>query len=161
MLVQKYQTYVFKMAYSVLRNEKDAEDAAQEALLKILTSLPNYKGNGFKTWITRITINHAIDMKRKRERRREYASEETERTPDLTSDLEVECELLKKEKQQLVWKKLSELPKNYRHVVYGYYIQGKTIQQLAESENIKEKSVKVRLHRARLWMRKHWKEEDF
>jgi RNA polymerase sigma factor (sigma-70 family) len=161
MLVQKYQSYLYKTAYSVLRNEKDAEDAVQEAMLKILTSLPKYNGSGFKTWITRITLNQAIDVKRKRDRRQEYSAEEIERKPDIKGDTDVERQLLQKEKQRIVRERLNELPENYRHVVYGYYILGKSFQQLAEAENIKEKSAKVRLHRARLWMKKHWKEEDF
>lgn len=71
LLVEKYQLHVYKSVYAVLRNQKDAEDASQEVLLKIYTSLPRYENQGFKTWITRIAMNHAIDMKRKHSRRRE------------------------------------------------------------------------------------------
>lgn len=73
----------------------------------------------------------------------------------------VEEKLFQKETKNLVHKRLKEMPENYRDVVYGYYIEEKSFQQLAEEQQIKEKSVRVKLHRARNWMREHWKEDDF
>jgi len=49
LLVEKYRNHVFHTVYGVLRNEKDAEDAAQEVFMKIYTSLPQYEKQGFKT----------------------------------------------------------------------------------------------------------------
>ncbi len=61
LLVEKYRNLIFHIVYGILRNEKDAEDAAQEVFIKIYTSLPQYEKQGFKTWISRIAVNHAID----------------------------------------------------------------------------------------------------
>lgn len=63
--MEKHRDYLFRSIYSVLKDQKEAEDATQEVFIKIYTSLPKYENQGFKTWITRIAINHAIDMRRK------------------------------------------------------------------------------------------------
>ncbi|WP_313640866.1 RNA polymerase sigma factor [Paenibacillus sp.] len=69
--VNTYSQQIFKVTYSVLRDIKMAEDAAQEAFLQMYKSLPDYRYQGLKSWITRIALNKAIDAKRKRDRLRE------------------------------------------------------------------------------------------
>lgn len=159
MLVEMYRDDVYRIVYGVLRNQKDAEDAAQEVFLKIYTSLPNYKNQGFKTWISRIAVNHCIDMKRKAYRKRE---EITDEIPKRASERDsTERKVIERELKERIRKKIGDLPDNYRDVVYGYYIQGKTFEELAEEERVKKKTIEVRLYRARVWMKKHWKEDDF
>ncbi|HEY4553047.1 MAG TPA: sigma-70 family RNA polymerase sigma factor [Bacillaceae bacterium] len=161
LLVEKYRTAVFHTVYSVLRNEKDAEDAAQEVFMKIYTSLPQYEKQGFKTWITRIAVNHAIDMKRKKVRRQEDMNVEYEEASHAPPDDSVELQVIKREKKQLIRKRLDELPPNYKEVVEGFYIREKTYQELADEQDVQVKTIEVKLYRARQWMKKHWKEDDF
>lgn len=162
LLVERYKSHIYKSVYAVLLNQKDAEDAAQEVFLKIYHSLPQYGNQGFKTWITRIAVNHAIDMKRKHMRRQEDRMVEVESSnqkvayTESTEDVALENEL-----RQLVRNRLDELPDNYRDVMIGFYIKEKTYQQLAEEQHIQVKSIETKLYRARQWMKKHWKEEDF
>lgn len=161
LLVEKYRNTVFHTVYGVLRNEKDAEDAAQEVFMKIYTSLPQYEKQGFKTWITRIAVNHAIDIKRKQVRRQEDQQVEYEETGHAPLTESVEILVMKREKQQLLRKRLGEMPENYREVVQGFYIQEKTYQELAAEQQVQVKTIEVKLYRARQWMKKHWKEDDF
>ena len=127
LLVEKYKSHIYKSVYAVLHNQKDAEDAAQEVFLKIYHSLPQYENQGFKTWITRIAVNHAIDMKRKHVRRREDRMVEVQSSnlkvaqTKSTEDVTLENEL-----KQLVRNWLDELPDNYRDVMVGFYIKEKT-----------------------------------
>ncbi|WAA12882.1 RNA polymerase sigma factor [Fervidibacillus halotolerans] len=159
MLVEMYRDDVYRIVYGILRNQKDAEDAAQEVFIKIYKSLPNYKNQGFKTWISRIAVNHCIDMKRKAYRKRE---EITDAIPEKMSNQNpTERRVIERELREQIYEKINKLPGNYRDVVYGYYIQGKTFEQLAEEQNVKKKTIEVRLYRARVWMKKHWKEEEF
>lgn len=161
LLVEKYRSDLFRVIFAVLRDQKDAEDATQEVFLKIYTSLPQYKNQGFKTWMTRIAVNHAIDMKRKRERRREDIVEKDRYEVIMAHQEGVEAEVLSKEQKRLFREKLNELPENYRDVIYDYYILEKTYQQIAEEQQVALKTVEARLYRARHWMKKHWKEDDF
>lgn len=145
----------------MLKDQKEAEDATQEVFIKIYTSLPKYENQGFKTWITRIAVNYAIDVKRKQQRRREDISEVVELDLHHTKKEEVELEIVNRQRRQLVRKRLEELPDNYRDVIYGYYIAEKSYQQMALEQKVQVKTIETKLYRARIWMRKHWKEEDF
>ncbi|MFS0646698.1 RNA polymerase sigma factor [Siminovitchia sp. 179-K 8D1 HS] len=160
-IVEKYRNLVFHTVYGVLRNEKDAEDAAQEVFLKIYTSLPQYEKQGFTTWVTRIAVNHAIDIKRKKTRRHEEMNVEYEETSHAPPGESVERLVLQREKKRIIHERLNELPDHYRTVVKGFYIDDKTYEELAAELDVKLKTVEVRLYRARQWMKKHWKEDDF
>lgn len=162
-IVKTYQTHIFRAVFAVLQNQKDAEDATQEAFLKIYTSLPSYDDQGFKTWITRIAVNHAIDFKRKIKRYREDLNEEIDLTGNTTTlqTKSAEYDVLKRLKKEHVRERIQDLPINYRDVIIGYYIEEKSYQQLAEEQQVKVKTIETKLYRARQWMRKHWKEEDF
>lgn len=160
-LVETYRNFVFHSVYAVLRNQKDAEDATQEVFLKIYLSLPQYENQGFKTWLTRIAVNHAIDMRRKAYRQREEAAEDFQLDTNMRSEESVPDQVAKKEMQRIVRKRIDELPENYRDVIYGFYIEEKTYEQMAKEQNVKRETVATKLHRARLWMKKRWKESDF
>ncbi|MFZ3580074.1 RNA polymerase sigma factor [Virgibacillus sp. DJP39] len=162
LLVEKYRIHIYKSVYAVLRNHKDTEDAVQEVFLKIYHALPQYKNQGFKTWITRIAVNHAIDSKRKHIRRQEDIQIDNESSNLNVSQTDsLEQVVLDNEMKRLVRNQLNELPDNYREVMIGYYINEKTHKQLAEEQQVQIKSIETKLYRARQWIRKHWKEEDF
>ncbi|NRD77718.1 sigma-70 family RNA polymerase sigma factor [Bacillus sp. BRMEA1] len=161
LLVEKYSQDVFRLVFAVLRDQKEAEDAAQEVFIKIYTSLPQYEDQGFKTWISRIAVNHAIDVKRKQARRKEETMDFLEGEGLATPPDGVEKEVLEGNRRRLVRKRLEELPENYREVIYGFYIEEKSYQQLAEEQNVQVKTIETKLYRARHWMKQHWKEGDF
>ncbi|WP_231574985.1 RNA polymerase sigma factor [Bacillus sp. B-jedd] len=160
-LVEKYRHDVFRTVYAVLRDQKEAEDAAQEVFLKIYRSLPRYEHQGFKTWITRIAVNHAIDIKRKLARRKEEALEFQGQEVFATVRDSVEEQMFLKEKQRLVRERLEEVPENYRDVIVGFYIAEKSYQEMAEEQQVAVKTIETKLYRARNWMKKHWEEDDF
>lgn len=161
-LVEKYRLHIYKNVYGVLRNQKDAEDAVQEVFVKIYTALPSYENQGFKTWITRIAVNHAIDIKRQQIRRPETHLTYVEETTLISStSMTTEQLIMKQETQDLVRKRIDELPPNYREIIYQFYIEEKTYEQLAIEQQVKVKTIETKLYRARIWMRNNWKEEDF
>lgn len=163
MMIEMYKTYIYQTVYGVLRHRQDAEDIAQEAFLKIYNSLPQYKHQGFKTWITRIAVNLAIDKQRKRKRRQEEVFAGGLLKDVKTTDHYVSAEhvAIKANIEQLVRQRMHELPPGYRDVVIGFYVHDKSYKQLAKEQHVQVKTIEMKLYRARLWMRKHWKEDDF
>ncbi|PLS05647.1 RNA polymerase sigma factor [Neobacillus cucumis] len=161
LLVEKYRNDVFRTVFAVLRDQKEAEDAAQEVFIKIYVSLSQYENQGFKTWMTRIAVNHAIDIKRKKASRREDVVDALEQQALGTPKDSVEKEVISQDRRRLVQMKLKEVPENYREVIYGFYIAEKSYQQMAEEQNVQVKTIETKLYRARSWMKKNWKEDDF
>lgn len=129
--------------------------------MRIYLSLPQYRYQGFKTWISRIAVNKSIDLKRSRMRKPEELSEATEELVlEHAAANEVEDIFLRKERHDRLRQKVNELPPNYRNVVVAYYIEEKSYQEIAHREGIEIKSVESRLYRAKKWLREHWKEGD-
>ncbi|MEX2104399.1 MAG: sigma factor-like helix-turn-helix DNA-binding protein, partial [Bacilli bacterium] len=57
--------------------------------------------------------------------------------------------------------RLNELPQNHREVIYAFYIEEKSYQQIAEEQGLALKSIESKLYRAKLWIRNHWEEDEF
>lgn len=157
-LIERYKHHLFKVIFSVVRDETEAEDLTQETFIKMMDALPSYEDQGFKTWLSRIAMNKAIDAKRKK-KRHQVDLIEPETLPFVGHSAEEEW--LAKEKEQSVSKSIKHLPNNYQGVVEAYYIQGKTYTQIACEYELEEKTVEMRLYRARKWMKENWKEDEF
>lgn len=98
-LVARFDRYVFDVALLVLGDRVEAQDAAQEALIKAVRNLKSYNGRAtFRTWLYRITVNTCRDTLRRRTRQREVALE----AASLTSAGPLQAELAR-ERQQAVW----------------------------------------------------------
>lgn len=68
-LVEQHQTMVYSIAYNLLGNRQDAEDAAQEAFLRCFTKLGQFRGeSSFATWLFRVSVTAAADLRRRRPR---------------------------------------------------------------------------------------------
>src|SRR5262249_49840905 len=123
-LVQPYERRVYAAALAILRNETDAEDAAQEAMLKALSNIGQFRAEArFSTWLIQITVNEAL-MRRRRERTRmteaidDQRDEEGEYTPrDFADWREIPSEVLeRKQVRQKLGEALSSLDQKYREV---------------------------------------------
>ncbi|NOU94999.1 sigma-70 family RNA polymerase sigma factor [Paenibacillus sp. LMG 31456] len=159
--MEKYNSYLFHAVFSVLRSTKDAEDVTQEALLKIYASLPQYQHQGLKTWMTRIAVNKAIDHKRALERKREQLTPDIEELLPADGIHTVEEEVFDKQRKQQLRQYLDDIPANYREVVVAYYIEEKSYLEIAAEQGVTLKTVESKLYRAKQWIRRHWKEEEW
>ncbi|MGB7822332.1 MAG: sigma-70 family RNA polymerase sigma factor [Candidatus Sulfotelmatobacter sp.] len=161
-LVRPYERRVYAAALAILRNEHDAEDAAQEAMLKAFANIRQFRAEArFSTWLIQITVNEAL-MRRRRERtvvmegiddRRD--SEESEYAPrDFADWREIPSEALeRKEVRQRLAEALGTLDRKYREVFVLRDMEQMNIQETAEALGISVASVKTRLLRARLMLR--------
>ncbi|MFB9327040.1 RNA polymerase sigma factor [Paenibacillus aurantiacus] len=187
LLAVRHRQQLYALAWGVLRHPKDAEDALQEALVRMYLSLPQYKGKSFKAWSARIAVNCAIDLRRKRERESKAAAspelgrraDMSARPPEMGRDTDesggaspegaywsgcappAETEALARERKQQVHDMVDTMPEGYGAVVRAYYFEEKNQRQIAEEASLEVKSVESRLYRAKQWLRKRWKEEDF
>ena len=160
-LVRPYERRVYAAALAILRNESDAEDVAQEAMLKALANIRQFRAEArFSTWLIQITVNEAL-MRRRRERKGmvegidDRRDEEGEYTPrDFADWREIPSEALeRKEVRQKLAEALATLDRKYREVFVLRDMEQLNIQETAEALGISVASVKTRLLRARLMLR--------
>lgn len=150
-LVQRYERDVFNLAYRMLYDRGEAEDAAQEAFLRAYANLDRYDmERPFKTWLLSITSNHCIDRLRRRRLTWLSLEEPLPPHPALTSDIPgPEEATLMNERNVLVQDLLSELSADYRVAVILRYWYDLSYAEIAEMLDTTESAIKSRLFRAR------------
>lgn len=160
-LVKPYERRIYTAAFAILRNEAEAEDAAQEAMLKALTHIRQFRAEArFSTWLTQITVNEALMRRRKAhseimEPIGERQEEDGTYTPrDFADWREIPSEVLeRKEIRQKLASAVAGLAAKYREVFMLRDVQHLSIEETAEALGITQASVKTRLLRARLMLR--------
>jgi len=161
-LVRPYEKAVYFAAKSVVDNPADAEEVAQEAVLKAFNALQRFRlESKFSTWLIQITINEAR-MRLRKDRRYLYESidnrpgeEEGDYSPrDFADWREIPSEQLqRKELREALARALASLDAKYREVLICRDVQHLSIAETSQVLGITEASVKTRLLRARLQMR--------
>lgn len=161
-LVRPYERAIYLAAKSILQNEADAEEAAQEAVLKAFTHIRSFRAESkFSTWLIQITINEAR-MKLRKEHAYLYESldepasdEQGDYWPkDYADWREIPSEALQLQQlREALSKALNSLQPKYREVLVLRDIQQLSVAETAEVLGISELNVRTRLHRARLQMR--------
>lgn len=161
-LVRPYERAVFLAAVSLVKNDADAEEVCQEAILKAFKNLPRFRQEAkFSTWLIQICINEA-KMRLRKDRRHLYESvdegqqnDEGDYIPrDFADWREIPTEALEqKELRKALTKALDTLPEKYRTVLILRDVQHLSITETSRVLGISEANVKTRLCRARLQMR--------
>ena len=139
----------FRVAYGVLRHAADAEDVAQEALLKAYRNFERMREPArFRGWLVRIAFRMALDRWRsvKRREKRETTGEQTDR---VTVGPSVEELAVSSEFQSRLERAMEELPEKFRLVVLLAGIEGYTLEEVSGMLGIPMGTVKSRLFFAR------------
>ena len=160
-LIKPYERRVYSTAFAILRNEADAEDVAQEAVLKAYKHIRQFRAEArFSTWLIQITINEARMFRRKEhadimEPIVDRQDEEGNYTPrDFADWREIPLETLeRKEVREKLAEALATLGQKYREVFVMRDVQHISIEETAKTLGITTASVKTRLLRARLMLR--------
>jgi RNA polymerase sigma-70 factor (ECF subfamily) len=161
-LIRPYERAVFIAAFSVLQDETEAEDVAQEAVVKAFEHLKSFRRESkFSTWLIQIAINEAR-MRLRKGRKHLYESTD-EPLPDESGEYfpkdfadwrEIPSEALERnELRQALQRAINNLSPIYREVFVLRDVENINITETAKILGISEASVKTRLLRARLQMR--------
>jgi len=160
-LIRPYEKRVFVIAFMILRNEADAEDAAQDAFLKALKYLAQFRAESrFSTWLIQVAINEARLRQRKSHFEimrpiEDHENEDGTYTPrDFADWREIPSEALeRKEIRERLIAALGSLAQKYREVFVLRDVEHMSIGDTAEALGISAGAVKTRLLRARLMLR--------
>src|SRR5215471_3549048 len=160
-LIRPYEKRVYAAALALLRNEADAEDCAQEAVLKAFKNIRQFRSEAkFSTWLIQIAINEARMRRRKQ---RTDLTEPIENDPgedgtfaprEFADWREIPSETLeRKEVREKLAEALSSIGQIYREVFVLRDMEQLSIEETAKALGISTASVKTRLLRARLMLR--------
>jgi len=161
-LVRPYERAVFLAAVAIVKNDADAEEVAQEAILKAFKALGRFRQEAkFSTWLIQIAINEA-KMRLRKDRRHLYESidqgqqsDEGDYIPkDFADWREIPSQALeRRELRDALAKALESLPEKYREILILRDVNHLSITETAQILRLSEANVKTRLSRARLQMR--------
>ena len=146
-LVDRYERKVFRLCCSLLRDPDQAEDAAQESLLRVWKALPKYDQRAsLSTWIYTITRNRCLTAIERRRALDSLADPAVEHEVALAQPVGPEEE----QDHLAVLRELVEaLPERFRRVLTLFYYQERSVSDVAEMLGLPEGTVKTNLHRAR------------
>ena len=162
-LIRPYERMVYLTVFSIVRNQTDAEDSAQDAMVNAYRHLGKFRGDAkFSTWLTTIAVNEGRQKLRRAKRTKEDSldepieGEEQELTPaPLTDWREIPLEALeRKELREALRDAVAGLPDIYRQIFTLRDLDELNVAETAAALGINQNMVKVRLHRARMMLQK-------
>jgi RNA polymerase sigma-70 factor (ECF subfamily) len=157
-VMRRYNTRLYRVARSILKNDGEAEDVMQDAYVKAFQHLSQFARRArFSTWLTRIAVHEAIARVQKARRfddwdnMNENQQNEIGATP-LRSNPESETASV--EMSKILEQAIEKLPDGYRAIVMMRDVEDMTTAEAAECLSLSEENVKIRLHRAHGMLRK-------
>ena len=160
LLVNKYSSRIYAVAFRLMQNEEDAEDVLQETFIIMLNKLSTFEGkSSLYTWLYRVATNVALGKLRKKKNvddsrsfdKIEFENISSLELADWSDHLEEKFDT--DEFRKCLQKAMDELPDHYRTVFILRDLEGHSTRNTAKILEISEANVKVRLMRARLYLR--------
>lgn len=161
-LIRPYERGLYVAAYAIVQHEADAEDVAQEAVIKAYKGLKSFRGDArFSTWLMAITLNEARSRWRQAKGEQlDFLSDCEESAGDYTPSVLADWryipseQLERKELRQALQEAMAKLSPEHREALILRDVRGMSIAETAEATGANEGLVKVRLFRARISMQK-------
>ena len=153
-LVAAQQRRAVRIAFHYLRDAHDADEAVQDAFLKVFTHITTYRDElPFEVWFTRILVNRCLDVRKARARRLKWALPMTLsgdlRVPDRpTPQASVEEMLISDERRRTIGEAVDQLPNRQRAVFTLCHIADQTTSEVSQALGLSEATVRVHLFRA-------------
>jgi RNA polymerase sigma-70 factor (ECF subfamily) len=162
-LMRRHNQILYRTARSILKDDAEAEDAAQEAWLLAYRAIGNFRGDAkLSTWLVRIVVNEAISRRRKRSRGAEVVQlngetqedrEAVEETVNQTLPEQPEHAARRAQTRRLLEAKIDELPDAFRTVFVLRALEELSVEESAVALGIPEATVRSRFFRARALLR--------
>ena len=159
LLVERHGDRALALALRIVRSASDAEEVAQDAFVRAWRALPRFRGDSaFSSWLYRIVARRAFDRAAvlKGRRAREADLEAVGELPASVVGVEPEA----RERSRRLERLLGELPEVPRTVVTLYYLEDRSVQEVAKTLRMPENTVKTHLSRARAALRSAWTREE-
>jgi RNA polymerase sigma factor (sigma-70 family) len=143
-LVDRHKDYAFTIAYRILNNREEAEEAAQDAFLKAFNAFANFNREAkFTTWFYRIVVNASLTIQQKKK----LATQDIETAFYLKTD--DNNHLKNREQRYYIEMALKLLSPDDVTMITLFYLKEQSLEEIAAILGIETNTIKVKLHRAR------------
>ncbi|MGC4085177.1 MAG: sigma-70 family RNA polymerase sigma factor [Vicinamibacterales bacterium] len=165
-LAEAYGSKIYQLAFRYLRNKEDAEEVMQDVLYKVYRKVGAFRGDAaLSSWIYRITFNAAMSRLRTAKYQRTQHDElsitghDNDESTNVRYDIAdwsdmADEHVLRSQLRKRVFSAILSLPAIYRAPVMLRDIQGMSTEEASEILRVKDQTLKSRLHRGRLILRK-------
>ncbi len=157
-LMRRYNQRIYRVARSILSNGGEAEDVMQDAYVRAYVHLGQFQGRAkFSTWLTKIAVHESLARLHNRRKFVEIDAARQGMGESMTVDSRTpspEQEMLTGTLKVVLEAAVERLPDGYRSVFMMREVEGMSTADTAECLDISEEAVKVRLHRAKVMLRK-------
>lgn len=158
-IVDRYKNLVYSIILRMTNNKEEANDLAQEVFTKVFVNLAKYHDQyKFSTWLIKITTNHVIDYRRKKNQET-VPIDEINYEPVRTSS--PEDDYLKKEERNIINQAINTLPDAYKIPIILYHRHGLSYNEICETINEPLSKVKNRIFRGRKMLKGILWSKDF
>jgi RNA polymerase sigma-70 factor, ECF subfamily len=159
LLMRRHNQRLYRVARAILRDDAEAEDVMQDAYVRAYQNLGTFEGRAkFSTWLTRIAVHEALARCQKRSRFQSLDDSNSQYGDVMnavtSSDRSPEQKSYDQELSGVLEKAVLSLPDDYRMVFVLRDVEGMSTEETAQSLNLTQENVKVRLHRAHAKLRK-------
>lgn len=160
-LIMQYQKLVYTVCYQLTRDPQTAEDLAQETFLSAYLHRDSCSSETVKPWLCRIATNKAKDhLKSAYHRRVELAGEEEEAERPHATAPPAEELVVDRSMQQLIEGKIRALKEPYLKVSVLFFLEQRTVEEIARQLGRPPKTVHTQLYRARQLLQKQLRQEE-
>ena len=155
-----YAGMVYRHCLHMLKNVQEAEDAAQESMLRAFRAYPAFRGKGAASWLYAIAHNTCLDiLKSARYRREVMTLDDPENEWQQVSDSPAPDEAyVQKAEDERLWQLVMTLPQEQQTMLSLYYGENMSYEQIARATGVRVGTVKSRLSRAKEQLTKKLKE---
>ncbi len=158
-LVNQYQQMVFRVAYTFLNNQEEAEDVAQEVFISVYENIQYFREeSNLKTWLYRITVNKSINQQKKIKWKNNLLKIEEMlkvQHPVLSDIHDPYKNMINSEKYFYIEKAIDKLPQNQRIAFILHKIEDLPQTEIARVMNLSVSAVESLIHRAKLNLQKY------
>lgn len=149
-LVNQYKDLVFTLAYKMLKNKEEAEEASQDTFVKVFNSLTKFKGESkFSTWIYKITYNTCLDRLKKNTKKNSVVYLEDFNEQQIKVIESILENIDEKERNQKIQECLQLLPGEDAFLLTLYYFDDQSLEEIAKVIDCNSNNVKIKLFRTR------------
>ena len=152
-LIEKYSKLIYKICIDMLTSPSDAEDMTQEVYINLYKSFDRYKNlseNELKNIMCKIALNKCRDLLKAKYKKIEIlADDDIVKLENYDDDTNLDDDIIKQDSSQYIRGVIDQLSEPYKSLLYSYYIEEQTLDEIAFCRNKSKGTIKMQLHRAR------------